>query len=94
MAETKWTPNETQKEFLKALADGQVKSLKQINHLLNKEIKTGSINSLKTKGLMEVIPDGVEYSVKITETRTYADGTQIVIEKETTKTETGYQIKR
>ena len=44
MANTNWTPNETQKLFLGALADGTVKSLKQINAELGKEIKTGSIN--------------------------------------------------
>lgn len=92
MAQTNWQPNETQKIFLGALADGTVKSLKQINNELGKEIKTGSINTLITKGKVVSIPDGVEYSVKVVETRTYADGTQIVVEKEKTATETGYQL--
>lgn len=93
MAQTNWTPNETQKLFLGALADGQMKSLRQINAELGKEIKTGSVNTLITKGYVESVADGVEYSVKVVETRTYANGLEIVIEKEKTATETGYQIK-
>ena len=90
--QTNWQPNETQKEFLGALADGTVKSLKQINHSLGKDIKTGSVVTLITKELVKSIPDGVEYSVKIVETRTYSDGTEITVEKEKTATETGYQL--
>ena len=90
--QTKWQPNETQQIFMKALGDGKVKSLKQINAELGKEIKTGSVNILITKGLVKSIADGVEYSVKIVETRTYADGTEIVVEKEKVATETGYQL--
>lgn len=92
MAKNTWTPNETQKTFLGALADGKVKSLRQINAELGKEIKTGSVNALITKGLVRSIADGVEYTAKVVETRTYADGTQIVIEKEKSTTETGYQL--
>ena len=92
MAQNNWTPNETQKTFLGALADGKVKSLSQINAELGKEIKTGSVNTLITKGLVKSIADGVEYSVKVVETRTYADGTEIVINKEKTASETGYQL--
>ena len=89
---TKWTANETQKTFLKALADGKVKSLRQINAELGKEIKTGSVNTLISKGYVKSIADGVEYTATIVETRTYADGTQVVIEKTAPKTETGYQV--
>ena len=89
---TKWSANDTQKTFLKALADGKVKSLRQINAELGKEIKTGSVNTLISKGYVKSIADGVEYTAKVVETRTYADGTEIVIEKSTTKTETGYQL--
>lgn len=92
MAQTNWQPNETQKLFLGALADGKVKSLKQVNHELGKEIKTGSINTLITKGKVVSIPDGVEYEMKVVETRTYADGTELVVEKTKTGTETGYQL--
>ena len=34
MAKTTWTPNEKQTMFMGALADGKVKSLRQINHEL------------------------------------------------------------
>ena len=91
MANT-WQPNETQKIFLGALADGKVKSLRQINTELGKDIKTGSVNTLITKGYVESIADGVEYTAKITETRVYADGTEIVISKEKIATETGYKL--
>ena len=90
--QTNWQPNETQELFLGALADGTVKSLKQINHSLGKDIKTGSVVTLITKELVKSIPDGVEYSVKVVETRTYSDGTEIIVEKEKTATETGYQL--
>ena len=89
---TKWTANETQKTFLKALADGKVKSLRQINVELGREIKTGSVNTLITKNMVQSIADGVKYTATIVETRTYADGTQVVIEKTVEKTETGYQV--
>lgn len=92
MAQTKWQPNETQKLFLGALADGTVKSLRQINMALGKEIKTGSVNTLITKGMVISIPDGVEYTAKIVETRVYADGTEITTEKVKPATETGYQL--
>lgn len=92
MAKTNWSMNDTQKTFLGALADGQVKSLKQINAELGTNIKTGSINTLITKGIVKSIADGVEFSVKVVETRTYADGTEIVIEKTKVDTETGYQM--
>ena len=52
---TKWTANETQKTFLKALADGKTKSLRQINAELGKDIKTGSVNTLISKGYVETI---------------------------------------
>ena len=52
MANTKWTMNETQKSFLNALKDG-AKTLEQINATRETEIKTGSINTLKTKGYVE-----------------------------------------
>lgn len=87
-----WTPNETQKAFLGALADGKIKSLRQINAELGREIKTGSINTLIAKGMVQSIADGVQYTATVVETRTYADGTQVVIEKTAEKTETGYQV--
>ena len=55
--EKTWTPNETQRDFMKGLADApDGLTLAEINAKLGKEIKTGSINTLLTKGL--VIADG------------------------------------
>lgn len=89
----KWTPNETQKLFMSALADGNTRSFKQINHLLGREIATGAVNTLKGKGYIEKIENGVSYNAKIVETRTYADGTVVVIEKEKNdQTEAGYRL--
>lgn len=93
MAQTTWTPNEKQKSFMGALADGKVKSLRQISRELGVNIATGSINALITKGLVESVADGVEYTAVVVETRTYADGTQITTEKTKTDTETGYRLK-
>ena len=92
MAKTVWTPNENQKKFMGALADGQVKSLRQINNELGTDLKTGSINTLITKKLVESVADGVEYEVVIVETRTYADGLVITTEKSKKDTETGYRL--
>ena len=57
-----------------------------------KEIKTGSINTLKVKGLVETKENAIEYKAEIVETRTYADGTVIVIKKEKQDSETGYKL--
>lgn len=92
MAKTTWTPNEKQTMFMGALADGKVKSLRQINHELGVNLVTGSINTLMTKGLVVAIPDGVEFTATIVETRVYADGTEITINKTKTDTETGYKL--
>lgn len=50
--EKTWTPNETQKLFMGALADGSEKTLAEISTQVGKEIKTGSINTLVSKGLV------------------------------------------
>lgn len=92
MANKTWTMNETQIAFVGALQDGQIKSLKQVNAALGMNIKSGSIVTLINKGIVKSIPDAVEYNVKVVEVRTYADGTEITIEKVKTATETGYQL--
>ena len=92
MANKTWTMNETQIAFVGALQDGQIKSLKQVNAALGMNIKSGSIVALINKGIVKSIPDAVEYNVKVVEVRTYADGTEITIEKMKTATETGYQL--
>lgn len=94
---TQWSANETQKTFMGALSKDNYLSLKQVNAklgLLNteKEIKTGAINTLKTKGLVITEPDIVEYSSVVVETRVYADGTEVVITKEKKDYETGYKL--
>lgn len=92
MAENKWTANETQRQFMGALSKDNYLSLKQVNAKLGKEIKTGSINALKGKGLVETKENAVEYKAEIVETRTYADGTVIVIKKTKEDSETGYKL--
>lgn len=59
-----WTPNETQKDFLKVLEqypDGT--TLKDIELDTGKVFKTGSINALISKGMVEAA-DG-EYQVNL-----------------------------
>ena len=92
MAENKWTANETQRQFMGALNKDNYLSLKQVNAKLGKEIKTGSINALKGKGLVATQENAVEYKAEIVETRTYADGTVIVIKKTKEDSETGYKL--
>lgn len=92
MAENKWSANETQKSFMGALSKDNYLSLKQINAKLDKEIKTGSINTLKVKGLITTKENAVDYKAEIVETRTYADGTVIVIKKTKKDSETGYKL--
>lgn len=89
---TNWTPNEKQTMFMGALADGSVKSLRQINHALGTNLAPGAINTLMIKGLVVSIPDGVEYTSTVVEKRVYADGTEITINKTKTDTETGYKL--
>lgn len=49
---TNWTPNPTQQAFLKALST-EPHTLAEINSLAQREFKTGSINALVKKGLVE-----------------------------------------
>lgn len=89
-----WTPNDTQKAFMSVLSKEDYISLKQAEKKLGKKIATGSINALGVngKGLVESKADQVKYTAKIIETRVYADGTEIVIEKEKESYETGYKL--
>ena len=89
---SKWTMNETQKAFMEVLADGSVKSFKQIEIALGKKIATGAVNTLITKGFVKTIDKAVMSTSTIVETRTYEDGTVVVIEKTKPTYETGYQI--
>ena len=51
---TKWTPNEKQTLFLKALkeADGAL-TLSEVSEIVGQEIKSGSINTLIAKGMIQ-----------------------------------------
>lgn len=49
---TSWAPNPTQQKFLKALT-AEPQTLAEINKATGNEFKTGSINALVKKGLVE-----------------------------------------
>lgn len=51
---TKWTPNEKQKLFIETLrkADGAL-TLSEVSELVGQEIKSGSINTLIAKGMIQ-----------------------------------------
>lgn len=89
MANTNWTMNETQKSFLNALKDC-AKTLEQINATRETEIKTGSINTLKTKGYVET----AEMKLPAVETLvvTYPDGTEISKTKEKVLVRMAYSL--
>lgn len=90
MANTKqWTMNDTQKEFLMALANGG-KTLEQINANRETEIKTGSINTLKTKGYVETTE--MEFPAIETLVVKYSDGTEISKTKKKTVTRMAYSL--
>lgn len=69
MANTKvWTMNETQKDFMATLkAIGRATTLMEINAVAGKEFKTGTINTLVTKGLVRTEDVEVAY----VETKTF-----------------------
>jgi hypothetical protein len=50
------------------------------------------ITLLVQKGLVKLFANGVKYSVKVVEIKTYADGTEIITEKTKVATEAGYQL--
>ena len=47
-----WSANAKQKKFMDALADGKELTLAEISALVGEEIKSGSINTLVSKGLV------------------------------------------
>ena len=58
MAEKKWEMNDTQKEFVKILGENpDGLTLREINKRYGKAFKSGSINTLSSKGLVNT--DGV-----------------------------------
>ena len=60
---TKWTPNEKQKLFLGALADGKALTLAEVSKKVRVEIKSGSINTLINKGMVQT--EDVSYDCNI-----------------------------
>ena len=62
-ATTKWTPNEKQKLFLGALADGKALTLAEVSKKVGVEIKSGSINTLIAKGMVQT--EDVSYDCNI-----------------------------
>lgn len=60
---TKWTPNEKQKLFLGALADGKALTLAEISKKVGVEIKSGSINTLINKGMVQT--EDISYDCNI-----------------------------
>lgn len=89
-----WQPNEKQKAFLGVLSEDKYISLKQASALVGFDIATGSINSLGAsgKGLVKTKEKAVKYTAHVVETRVYADGATLVIEKDVEKAETGYKL--
>ena len=60
---TNWQPNEKQKLFLGALADGKILTLAEVSKLVGMEIKSGSINTLIAKGMVQT--EDVSYECNI-----------------------------
>lgn len=65
MAQNEWKPNEKQTTFLKVLgeADGKGLTLAEVSAIAGVEIKSGSINTLISKGM--VATEDVEYECDI-----------------------------
>ena len=65
MAQTEWKPNEKQQLFLKVLgeADGRGLTLAEVSAIAGVEIKSGSINTLISKGM--VATEDVSYECNI-----------------------------
>lgn len=60
---TNWQPNEKQKAFLGALADGKALTLAEVSKSVGMEIKSGSINTLIAKGMVQT--EDVSYECNI-----------------------------
>ena len=53
MSKQNWKPNEKQKLFLDVLADGNAYTLAEISEKVGSEIKSGSINTLISKKMVQ-----------------------------------------
>lgn len=60
---TNWQPNEKQKLFLGALTDGKALTLAEVSKKVGVEIKSGSINTLIAKGMVQT--EDVSYDCNI-----------------------------
>lgn len=85
-----WEMNETQKEFVAVLKElGHPATLMEINAVLGKNFKTGSINTLVTKGV--VATEDVELTY--TETKTFKFGEiEVTSSAEKTVTRKAYAL--
>ncbi len=60
-----WKPSETQKKFMEVLESGECLTLAQISERAGVDFKTGSINALLTKGLVEHGEDVIVEVVRV-----------------------------
>lgn len=66
MAKTTWTMNDTQKRFMEILGENPDGiTLREIKSRYGVEFKTGSINTLKTKGLMTIAETTRDFTADI-----------------------------
>ena len=90
MANTKtWSMNDTQKAFLKSLSKGGL-TLEQVNNGRETEIKTGSINTLVTKGY--VVTEDADFNATETLVVKYPDGTVVTKTKDKTVSRKVYSL--
>lgn len=85
-----WEMNETQKEFVAVLKElGHAATLMEVNAVSGKNFKTGSINTLVTKGV--VATEDVELTY--TETKTFKFGEiEVTSSAEKTVTRKAYAL--
>lgn len=81
--------NDTQKTFLKALSKGGL-TLEQVNNGRETEIKTGSINTLVTKGY--VVTEDADFNATETLVVKYPDGIEITKTKDKTVSRKVYSL--
>lgn len=88
---TTWQPNATQITFLNILKGANAPlTLAQVSHIAGSEIKSGSINTLISKEIVETVD--LEIKVKVVETEIYDNGLEITKEKEKVVSKKGYAI--
>ena len=89
--QTTWKPNETQTLFLNILKGSETPlTLAQVSYIAGVEIKSGSINTLISKELVET--SDLDINVKVVETEVYSNGLEITKTKEKVVSKKGYAI--